>query len=476
MPENLDQDLENEEIFEEELKKSFVERALSSFLKKQFISGLKILTSRQYLFFFIYTVIIILTSITFGILFALKVPYPIELFEKTLLLALCTAVSLVLGGLIGGLSNNLNFINVLTIILFVLSFITAYFFNIAMPIFQWIKLLFLAAYVLVGSMTMFFIIVSFHTSLSYRIITLGNSPNRMFFQELIRFGVWITFPMYIYMFFQKSLDAQILSVLGIIIGILLVIQMYNIPKTYKGDPFEIKENNKVKINFKQILGFYNLYLIYHASQSYNTGGKITNLILDFLILTLNAFYIINNYCRKVDRIGDYDEIMKKSFRFQRPSSNLMKFKKKIGDKGMVFMALGLSLGYTTVLMNSYLNTPMVLLKSLGVEGVPLNVIYHRMFLYFALFLIGFMMVLFKKSKIFQLKLVNRYSIRHALQMFGDMFRVSEDGHTGIVLDVVELSRQKIGEKLDKVGKKFKKGWNKFFSLGGTEEFEEFDET
>ena len=469
---NNDQDIEIEKMFQGELKKSFFERAISSFLKKQFISGLKILTSRPYIFFFIYSLIIILVSITFGILYALKVPYPLVFFEKTLLVALCSGLSFVLGGFLGGLSNYPNFTNVLTIILFVCSYVIAYFFEISADFFQWIKLLFLVAYVLIGSMTMFFIIVSFHTSLSYRVITMGNSPNRMFFQELIRFGVWITIPMYIYMFFQKSLDSQILSILGMIISILLLVQMYSVPNTEKGDRFEKKEYNKVKINFKQILGFYNLYLIYHASQSFNTGGKITNLILDILILALNAFYIVNNYCKMIENIDDYDESMKILFRFQRPSSNLMKFKKQIGDKGMIFMALGVTVGYITVLMNSYLNTPMVLLESLGAEGVPLNVIYHRMFLYFALILIVLMTILFNKSTIFRLKLVNRYSVRHAMQMFADLFRVSEDGHSGLIYDAVEVGKQKIEEQINKVGKKFKNGWNKFFSLGGTEESDE----
>jgi len=466
---NKDQEKELEKMFEGELKKSFFERALSSFLKKQFISGLKILTSRPYIFFFIYSVIIILASITFGILYALNVPYPLVFFEKTLLVALCTGLSFVIGGFLGGLSNYPNFTNVLTITLFVCSYIIAYFFEISSNFFQWIKLLFLVAYVLIGSITMFFIIVSFHTSLSYRIITLGNSPNRMFFQELIRFGVWITIPMYIYMFFQNSLDSQILSILGIIISILLLVQIYSVPKTKKGENFLNKEDNKVKINFKQILGFYNLYLIFHASQSFNTGGKITNLILDLLILILNAFFIINNYCKKIENIDDYDETMKRLFRFQRPSSNLMKFKKKIGDKGMVFMSLGIAVGYITVLMNSYLNTPMVLLESLGTDGVPLNVIYHRMFLYFALILIVLMTILFNKSTIFRLKLVNRYSVRHAMNMFADLFRVSEDGHSGLIFDAVEIGKQKVEDSINKVGNQIKKGWRKFFSLGGTEE-------
>ena len=45
---NIDQEHENEieKIFDGELKKLFFERALSSFLKKQFISGLKILLFR----------------------------------------------------------------------------------------------------------------------------------------------------------------------------------------------------------------------------------------------------------------------------------------------------------------------------------------------------------------------------------------------------------------------------------------------
>ena len=80
------------------------------------------------------------------------------------------------------------------------------------------------------------------------------------------------------------------------------------------------------------------------------------------------------------------------------------------------------------------------------------------------------MILFKKSTIFRLKLVNRYSVRHAMNMFADMFRVSEDGHTGLIYDAVEVSKHKIEDQWDKVGKKFKKGWDKFFSLGGTEEY------
>jgi len=57
-------------------------------------------------------------------------------------------------------------------------------------------------------------------------------------------------------------------------------------------------------------------------------------------------------------------------------------------------------------------------------------------------------------------------------MLADIFRVSEDGHSGIIYDAVEVGKQKIEEQINKVGKKFKNGWNKFFSLGGTEEPDE----
>jgi len=80
-----------------------------------------------------------------------------------------------------------------------------------------------------------------------------------------------------------------------------------------------------------------------------------------------------------------------------------------------------------------------------------------------------MTILFNKSTIFRLKLVNRYSVRHAMNMFADLFRVSEDGHSGLIFDAVEIGKQKMEDSINKVGNQIKKGWRKFFSLGGTEE-------
>ena len=54
---------------------------------------------------------------------------------------------------------------------------------------------------------MFYIFLYFHSSLSYRVITLGNSPNRLFLSPILRGGVWIGLILFVYLFSRDTIDA-----------------------------------------------------------------------------------------------------------------------------------------------------------------------------------------------------------------------------------------------------------------------------
>ncbi|MHA1744759.1 MAG: hypothetical protein ACTSWW_02100, partial [Promethearchaeota archaeon] len=77
-------------------------------------------------------------------------------------------------------------------------------------------------------------------------------------------------------------------------------------------------------------------------------------------------------------------------------------------------------------------------------------------------------ILFATSRKYQNIFVNRYSPRHVLKMFGDIFRVSEEGEAGVVYDLIDTGRKKVEEKITQVGKSVKRKWSNFFSLGGSE--------
>ncbi|WP_371802022.1 hypothetical protein [Candidatus Lokiarchaeum ossiferum] len=448
-------------------KKSYVERALYNFVENQLLGGYKVLSTKKYLPYFIYVIALTCSSIGFVVLEFFKVPIPTEILQLLLILGLFSGLSLILGGIFGGLSTNGKTVDILTLILLVGSIVSAIFVsNYDDLILQWLKLGFFVAYVLIGSITMFFIILNFHTSIEYKLVTLGNSQNRMFFQEIIRFGAWITLPMYVYLFFQNTLDAKILAVIGFIFATIIIYSFNNLPFIEKKENFEVKETKKARMNFYQSIGYYNFFLIYHISQSYNTGGQISNFIIDFVLLLFNSFYLINCYSRKVDEIEDYNEVQRRTFNFQRPNSTTMRFKRRIGEKGMIFIALGIAVGYNTVMLDSYLGSPIVLLQNIG--NAPLNVIYHRMWTYAALILMICASIIFNSSRDFQQKVINRYSFRHAWKMFGDMFRVSDEGNVGVVLEKYEESKQKIVNVGNQVKDRVKKKWNQFFSLGDSD--------
>ena len=59
--------------------------------------------------------------------------------------------------------------------------------------------------------------------------------------------------------------------------------------------------------FRQALGFFNLYLLYHIIMSYDLGTSIGNILAELLLLIINTLYMINGLARKVENIHDIEK-------------------------------------------------------------------------------------------------------------------------------------------------------------------------
>ncbi len=454
-------------------KKAYIERALYSYLKSFYSQGYKLLMGKEFRGFFYYVIGIIIASTTMNILNALNIFNNQTILQHVTLVCLMTGISLILGGLVGGILKNQKFQTIFTVLLLVASIVTEtllFVFSITVDFtaiwLEAVKLVLFLTYVGIGTFSYFFIIISFVTAISYRLINLGNSPNRLLFQGILRLVVWISLPMYGYLIYQGSLDAQILGVGGIIVAIIILYRYYHLPSVETGENFTERTNMKANINYHQVIGFYYLYLLYHLSQSFNTSSEITNLALNFFLLTVNTLFMINTLSKKVDNIQEEEELQR-AFMFQRKTGISVKIKQFIGERGLILMMLGLALGYYGVYLDSYLgnNLNLIIFISDVSRTVPLNATYHRLFLGIGLVVIVGTMLAFHRSIKFQGIFVNRYTFRHVWKMFGDLFRINEEGTTGQILKTVQNGKHVLNESLSNVKKGLKRSWNSMFNMG-----------
>ena len=290
---------------------------------------------------------------------------------------------------------------------------------------------------------MFYIFLYFHSSLSYRVITLGNSPNRLFLSPILRGGVWIGLILFVYLFSRDTIDAQVLGLYGIFVSLILLYYLYNLPLTVKHDDTTVRDAKMAQMLFRQALGFFNLYLLYHIIMSYDLGTSIGNILAELLLLIINTLYMINGLARKVENIHDIEKEEKNRFQFQRTSTLFMRIKKTIGTKSLIIITLGIALSYHCIMLESYLGQTQSILQSWIGPNVALSTFYHRAILFISLTLIVISLLFFRYSQGFRDMCVNRYSFRHAIQMFGDLFRRKEDGTPTIIQEAGERMKNSL---------------------------------
>lgn len=429
-----------------EEKMAFVERALYSYLKRIIFGGIKTLQSPGYRMYFWYVILILIATITAGLLHQYDKWVTAEILQIVLVWGVASSGALFLTGLIGGLFNKaIDFFGVIFIIVatIVAILFPQIYTNVLM---QWFKIGIFLIWTAISAISIFYIILYFHTSFYYRLVTMGISANRLFLQPFLRIGVWATFGLNVYLFTRDSPSAQILGLVGMVISWVLLMILYRTPTTYSKDDFPTRETKAAKMIFAQVVGFYNFYLIYHLSQSYSTGSTIGNILVELVLLTLNTLYIINNLAQKVERIQDLDAEQDKLFHYQVTSKTFMTIKKKMGEKSLILIALGIAAGYYCITLDSYLglNAPLFQELLLGTD-LSLPVIYHRGVILISFGFILLSLLSFYLSRSYREMFINRYTLRHTLKMFTDLFRKGDDGSPSAVTEAMALGKEKVAE-------------------------------
>lgn len=437
----------------EELKPSYIERALSKYIYDMIFKGFEILKSPQYRGYFFFTMIVVIGTLVCGVLNRVGILIDLPLLQAILFWGILSSAALIIGGILGGLMQKaLNFWVVSCIIV---SLISAWFFTgyASHFIVQIVKLGMFLTWAAISAISFYYIILYFHTSMSYRVVSMGNSTNRLFFQPILQLGAWGGFALSLYLFTRGTIDAQFVALCGMITSWLLLLYLYRVPKLQRKSDNVAKDQHNANMMFRQVLGFYNLVTLYHIYLSYEKGTAIGNIIIELIFLSINTLNIINGLAKKVENIKDLDSEKHNRFRFQRTSTVFMKLKQSIGSKSMIIIALGIALGYHCVMLESYLgiNTPILTFVQswLGAE-MSISVFSHRVILLISLSVILISMLLFKVSPDWREMYINRYTARHALGMFGNMFRTGDDGTPSIVQEVgesIKSSVKSFGEKM-----------------------------
>jgi hypothetical protein len=224
--------------------------------------------------------------------------------------------------------------------------------------------------------------------------------------------------------------------MGALTSLLVLIQLFTLPN-------KNTDEEDTGTNFSQILGFFNMMVFIQLISAFGSGGNTVELLKELIILSFISLFMINNLSGRVTFIKDYEQIQKVKFKFQDKIVIFSKIKEKLGDKSLIFMALGLALGYPIFVIDSYLGSPILFLEPITSQGVASATIYHRIYLFFALSLILLSTFLYGTSKTFKEFVKNRYTFKDTLQLFKGLFLKGENGEPSIVQQEIKASTDKL---------------------------------
>src|SRR6056297_2281092 len=128
-------------------------------------------------------------------------------------------------------------------------------------------------------------------------------------------------------------------------------------------------------------------------------------------------------------------------------------KKIFGEKGMILFALSIALGYQIVLMDSFINSPLILIQEISPGVTDLNVILHRCVLGVGLVLVFVVWVIFKKSPGFRDLFINRYDFGHAIRMLGDVLKMKWTETMEPIEEAINKGKEKVKDWGDQLKKR-----------------------
>ena len=398
-------------------KNSYIERSLNSYFIDKFLNGFKLLFEKTYLPFSIVLFSVLGLNIGVMFLYFQEVAWiTLDLVNDFLLLGYLIAGSIVVFGLISAVWKNNIFQTIFVFVGILLSIIIVFVFNPDpdLVVFQVMKIGFLVSWILLSSLSTFFIIFYFFTSISGKIVVAGKSDEHIFLGGIIRIVSIGTIGISIVIIFKNlnSINAIVLGVMGIIVALIILIYGWTV------------KLDGTSTNFISIMGCFNFYITYKLSSSISSSETVNNVFTEILILILTALYYIQSKVSKVESIKTSQFEKKKEGRkvFFQKKLLLSAFSKQIfGDLSLILLTIGMALGYSLILLSVLIDPSLPLvneISSFTVDiGIPLA--SHRIsaFILMVIFLISF--ITFQFSERFRQLATNNYDFKQGLKVIGD---------------------------------------------------------
>ncbi len=402
-------------------KNSYIERSLNSYFIDKFLNGFKLLFEKTYLPFSVVLFSVLGLNIGAMFLYFQEVSWiTLDLVNDFLLLGYLIAGSIVVFGLISAVWKNNIFQTIFVFVGILLSIIIVFVFNPDpdLVVFQVMKVGFLVSWILISSISMFFIIFYFFTSISGKIVVAGKSDEHIFLGAIIRIIAIGTIGISIVLIYKNltSINAIVLGIMGIAVA--LIILIYSL--TVKLDD--------TTTNFISIMGCFNFYITYKLSSSISPSETVDNVFTEILILILTALYYIQSKVSKVESIKTSQFEKKKEGRkvFFQKKLILSAFSKQIfGDLSLILLTIGMALGYSLILLSVLIDNSLPLVGEINAFtvdiGIPLA--SHRIsaFILMTIFLISF--ITFQFSERFRKMATNNYDFKQGLKVLGDRMSV-----------------------------------------------------
>jgi hypothetical protein len=400
-----------------ERKPSYIERAMITFVKDKLVGGFDALKKPLILPFSVLSIGVLMINFVLAISLAHFDDPNINLWLRRFqLIHLIMAVSLVLFGFVSAIFKNPRVQQIFVLVGMLGSTIAVGIINPDpdLIIFDIFKTIFLIIWILISCTSLYFMFLYLFNGLPGKMITAGKSQDHIFLEPILNFGALITIAFSILLMIKNPvINAYIIGGLGIIAALLVLYFTFR------------AERNDSNVNYATIIGLYNLYIAYQLSGSIERADNLPNMLTELVLLVFIALYNIKNLTMRLEKMDMKELELEQQFRevfFQKHANIFPKIKNKMGDFSLIIIALGLSIGYFNFVLFSYISPTFPILGGFIDASLGLSVISKRMFsLVSTLLLIGMTIVFFKSPR-FRDMVVNKYNLKQAFHIAGDVVR------------------------------------------------------
>jgi len=422
-------------------------------MSNRILGGIQKLKKKEYIIFT--GIILLITSVNtvLSILYHLNIFLGLEFIRTMLIFEMFIAFAIIISGiLIGKIKNFILYIIIFGIVLIFFGF--AYFsieWTYSQATFTVFKFLFFFAWILISSISLFFLTLYFFTSFPKKVITLGMPKEHIFFGRILKLVGWISIPLYIYMIIQGDPSSLVFGVLGIINALLVLRLMRRAPKKVEKRPG--------MVNFATAVGFFNMFVFYHLIMSFTYASENAfSLVLEIVMLLIGVLYLVQTLTRRISESPDRPIPFENPVQFQSRIYFTSKMKKIFGERGLVIIILGLALGYHMVYLDAFFIgdvfiSEIPILSTFVNPNIKISDLYHRFYLLVSFFMILIAWFTFKTSKRFKGFMVDKFTLQQVLRYIGGFFTETEEGETPFEVGVQAVGKR-IRDEIKNLGDKW----------------------